>query len=446
MKIEDIQKIVKKYSESDEYYFIYELSEDFNIRFSNNRVISNGINNSSYIVFSAIVDKKVGVSSTTDLSEKSLENCIKNAYNIARESSESEDYFPLPEKEIYYDKDKYDFNITHIFNDIESKILKLTKEQKESRLFGYITGGINTIIVSNSNGLFKENLIPRIDYSINIKDKDVKRSVWQGKLTSEYNEEDIDNLYRKLLLDFEKTKIRKDLKEGRYKVILSPSALSDMLIYMMIFMSAKSADEGRSPFTNMVGKKAFPEFINLYTDPLDKRIKILNFLLFSLTEINDTFDIGIALEKKDFIKDGVLKGLISSREYDKKMGYKNNSFSPSNLILKGSEDDFDSFIKDVDEAIYINNLWYIREVDPQTGLLTGLTRDGVYKIENGKFVHSLNNFRFNQSPIKILENTIKMSKSYVASPREFGENIASNIICPYVLVEDFNLSSVSKAI
>ena len=126
------------------------------------------------------------------------------------------------------------------------------------------------------------------------------------------------------------------------------------------------------------------------------------------------------------------------------MGYKNNLPSVSNLILEGSNIEYEDFIKGIDNAIYINNLWYIRSVDPITGLLTGLTRDGVYKIENGKFVYSLNNFRFNQSPIKVLENIRSFSRSYLATPREFSGILP--VICPYCVVEDFNLSSVSKAI
>ena len=281
---------------------------------------------------------------------------------------------------------------------------------------------------------------------MNIKNDKLTRSVWRGDISSESNIDLLKNVYTELLKDYSYTSIKKEIEPGRYKVVLSPSALGDLLMYMSFFLLAKDADEKRSPFKDLLGKKIFPEYINLYTDPFIKDIKSIPFLIFDTSGVNPVFDIGQSLSKQSIIENGVVKGLISTRYYDKKKGYKNNLPSVSNLILEGSNIEYEEFIKGIDDAIYINNLWYIRSVDPITGLLTGLTRDGVYKIENGKFVHSLNNFRFNQSPIKVLENITSFSKSYLSTPREFGDSFISSVLCPYCVVEDFNLSSVSKAI
>ncbi len=446
MKIKEIEQFIKDNIKSSEYYVIVSRSQGFNVRFSDNKIISNGVGDSYDLSITTIIDKKVGSSSTSDISKEGILECIKNSYNQASFSLVSEDYYPLVSDEYLDEKEIESPNFEFILSDIEKKLFNIFSKDPSLRVFGYITGSFLDITLFNSEKLYKRSFLQEFNYSMNIKDMDIKRSVWQGSVSSFYKKDELERLYNILLNDFKNTKIIKSQKEGRYNVILSPSALSDMLLYLLYFMSFQDACEGKSPFSSLKREKIFPDYITLYTDPNLKEMKSIPFLLFNQSSVNHKFDLGLSLKKEYLIKDGVLKSLISNRFFDDKMKNTENIYPPSNLILKGSSLTFEEFIKDIDDALYINNLWYIREVDPITGLLTGLTRDGVYTVKNGKIINSINNFRFNQSPIKVLENILKLSASYLTLPREFGGESALNVVAPYVYVKDFNLSSVSKAI
>lgn len=446
MKINKLKQIINDNIDSKEYYVVMHETSEYNIRFSNNRVISNRILKASSIEIITIIDKKTGVATTDDLSEQSIINCIKKSHNIALQSEVNSEYMPLIENEQYDDSDNTKIDFKKDVSDIETFLYSVFNKDPELRIFGFITGEISNISVFNSSKLFKRTTLPRFSYSMNIKNEKLTRSVWRGAVSSVNNIQILKDLYEELLKDYSYTSIRKKVDAGRYNVVLSPSALGDLLLYMLFFLSAVDADDKKSPFTGLLGTKVFPDNINLYTDPNTEYIKSLPFLVANFSDVNPIFDIGASLSKKSIIEKGILKGLISTRYYDNKMNYKNNIFPVSNLILEGSDIEYNDFIKNIDNAIYINNLWYIRGVDPITGLLTGVTRDGVYKIAHGKIVYSMNNFRFNQSPLKVLANIEAMSMSYLSCPREFGDSIVSNVICPYTLVKDFNLSSVSKAI
>ncbi|HHH49790.1 MAG TPA: TldD/PmbA family protein, partial [Saprospiraceae bacterium] len=198
---------------------------------------------------------------------------------------------------------------------------------------------------------------------------------------------------------------------------------------MFFNFSARRADEGRSFLSNKgggtkLGEKILDERVNIYSDPLSEDVP-------SRTWSGN----GLPVKKTNWIENGVIKNLFYSRYWAKKQGKTPNPF-PGNAIMEGGTASIEDLIKDTKKGVLVTRLWYIRTVDPQTLLYTGLTRDGTFFIENGKIAYPVKNFRFNESPIIMLNNLEAMGKS---------QRVNGNMIPP-LKVRDFTFTSLSDAI
>jgi predicted Zn-dependent protease len=226
------------------------------------------------------------------------------------------------------------------------------------------------------------------------------------------------------------------LQPGKYLVLLEPSAVCDLLSALIGRLDARHADEGRSFFTkkgggNKLGEKIFAEKVSVYSDPYDP---IAPGGIYSTD--------GLPATKRNWIDNGVLGEMIYSRYWARKTGHEPVPF-PTNIVMPGGSITQDEIIANVKRGILVTRLWYIREVDPRTLVLTGLTRDGTFLIENGKITRPVKNFRFNESPVAMLNNIEAMGKSERAIGSESTELPVS---VPPLLVRDFTFSSLSDAV
>jgi predicted Zn-dependent protease len=208
-----------------------------------------------------------------------------------------------------------------------------------------------------------------------------------------------------------------------------------MLNNMIRYMSIRSADEGRSFFSensngNKIGQKLVSEKVDIYSDPQNELAPSAPF----------NYE-GIAVNKTNWFNEGVLENLYSSRFWAKKTGSQYVPF-PSNVIMNGTDKSVEDLISETETGIFVTRLWYIRSVDAKQMLLTGLTRDGVFLIENGKIKHPINNFRFNESPVNVMKNVIDMSVAEKIVGSETGD---SNIVVPALKLSEFNFSTISEA-
>jgi predicted Zn-dependent protease len=228
----------------------------------------------------------------------------------------------------------------------------------------------------------------------------------------------------------------KELSPGKYTVILEPAATADMIAYCTYFMDARSADEGRSFFSksgggNKIGDTLIDTRATIYSDPTDVKAPSIPFNWEGMPR-NKTF----------WFENGVLRNLTRSRFWAEKTGQPAVPFY-SNLIMEGTDKTLDQMIESTDYGILVTRFWYIRTVDPRTVLLTGLTRDGLFEIKDGKIAGPIKNFRFNESPIAVLSNIIEIGQAENAVGAE-TENLQINV--PALKVKDFNFSSLSDAI
>jgi len=186
--------------------------------------------------------------------------------------------------------------------------------------------------------------------------------------------------------------------------------------------------------------------VQVFSDPTYPGLGAGTFVTASQSNnLESVFDNGLPLGRTDWVKDGVLTSLLQTRH---SAGLTGQPVTPyvDNLVVSvddgaGSTDDL---VAGMERGLLLTCLWYIREVDPQTLLLTGLTRDGVYLVENGEVTGAVNNFRFNESPVSLLDRFSEASATAPSFSREWGDYFPRTAT-PALRVPDFNMSTVSQA-
>jgi predicted Zn-dependent protease len=231
--------------------------------------------------------------------------------------------------------------------------------------------------------------------------------------------------------------------------------VSDLLVYLYWQAGAKDAADGRTVFSKAgggtrVGERLSSLPVTLSSDPRAAGLGCAPFVIAHTSGSDSSvFDNGLPLRQTSWIKDGTLAALHSSRHSAALAGL---PVTPAidNLTFAASPDGaaplptLPQMIASTRRALLLTCLWYIREVDAQTLLLTGLTRDGVYLVENGEVIGAVNNFRFNESPVAMLGRLLEVGATVPTLPREWGDYF-NRAAMPPVRVEGFNMSSVSQA-
>jgi predicted Zn-dependent protease len=226
------------------------------------------------------------------------------------------------------------------------------------------------------------------------------------------------------------------LEPGKYVTILEPACVANLIGMMTWSMDRRAADEGRSFFSrpggsNRLGEKLFPKAINLVSDPTDAR-----------APGSPWGGDGLPQARRSWIENGAVKTLATSRFWAEKSGVAPIP-GPSNLLMSGGRGTVDDLIKSTERGVLVTSLWYIRSLDPRTMTFTGLTRDGVFWIEDGAIKHPVTNFRWNDSPIAVLKNTVAMSQPYRVPPRP---SRSTTTVVPALKVSEFTFASVSEAV
>jgi predicted Zn-dependent protease len=318
-------------------------------------------------------------------------------------------------------------------------------------LFGFAEHGLATTYVGSSAGLRLRHVQPGGRIEITGKSHQRARSTWVGQYVPDFSDVDVAALdaHVRQRLEWQSRSI--DLEPGRYQTVMSPGTVSDLMIYLYWTASARDAHEGRTVFSKTgggtrVGERISPVGVNLFSDPAYPGLECAaDVVATASSSVSSVFDNGLPLARTDWIADGVLRNLLQNRHTANLTGL---SLTPpiDNLVLEvpGGSGSTDDLVGGVDRGLLLTTLWYIREVDPQTLLLTGLTRDGVYLIEGGEVVGAVNNFRFNESPVGLLERIQQAGATAVTAPREWGDYF-SRVAMPPLRVADFNMSTVSPA-
>jgi predicted Zn-dependent protease len=321
------------------------------------------------------------------------------------------------------------------------------------RLYGFAQHSETSSFLGTSTGLRLRHDQPAGLVDINAKSADLARSAWTGQGTRDFADVDVGAILAGLTQRLEWARRQVELPAGRYETLLPPAAVADLLIYLYWSAGAKDALDGRTVFSKpgggtRVGERLSGLPLTLRSDPTPAAAPGLSSAPFVIahasTRRSSVFDNGLGLQPTDWISGGELAALVQTRH---SAGLSGLAVTPmiGNLMLDGGGSaSLDEMVGRTGRGLLLTCLWYIREVDPQTLLLTGLTRDGTYLVENGEVTAAVNNFRFNESPVSMLARVAEVGATGPALSREWGDYFTRTAMPP-VRVDGFNMSSVSQA-
>jgi predicted Zn-dependent protease len=314
------------------------------------------------------------------------------------------------------------------------------------QLYGFARHEVHTTYLATSAGLRRRFMQPTGSVEINAKRSGA--SAWAGVGTSDFVGVAVDSMLDELSTRLDWARRSIELPAGRYETILPSSTVADMMIYLAWTMDGRGAQEGRTalsaPEGTRVGEKLTDLPLTLYSDPGAPGLACAPFLaVCSSTETVSVFDNGMDIGRVDWIKDGTINALAYPRAAAAEFGAQ-VAVPADNLLMTGGSASLRDMIAATERGLLLTTLWYIREVDPTVLLLTGLTRDGVYLIEDGQVAAAVNNFRFNESPLDLLRRASEAGVSQTTLPREWGD-WATRAAMPTLRIPDFHMSSVSQA-
>jgi predicted Zn-dependent protease len=317
------------------------------------------------------------------------------------------------------------------------------------QLYGFAQHALETTFLATSSGLRRRYTQPTGSVEINAKRDGASASAWAGLGTPDFAGVATDSLLEQLSTRLGWAQRRVELPAGRYETILPPSTVADMMIYLAWSMSGRGAQEGRTALSapdggTRVGEKLTDLPLTLSSDPAAPGLASTPFVATSSSsETLSVFDNGMPIDRVDWIRDGVINALAYPRATAAEFGAP-VAVAAENMVMTGGDADLGDMIAQTERGLLLTTFWYIREVDPTTLLLTGLTRDGVYLVEDGAVTGAVNNFRFNESPLDLLRRAGQAGISEPTLPREWGDWVTRTAM-PSLRIPDFHMSSVSQA-
>lgn len=432
-----------------------------NLRWANNALTTNGQMHSRNASVIAIADVEGGVAtgclSGPITSASALAALVARASELAASSAPGED--PLDLVEGLADADyasPAETTSIEVLADLAAGLGRAFEAARtgDHLLFGFAEHQATTTWLATSTGVRRRAVTRMGRLELNAKHPDMIGSAWVGRTTQDFTDVDMDEVHAEVVKRLGWCETRLELPAGRYETILPPSAVADLMIYAYWTMNGRDAREGRNVFagsevgSTRVGDVLSKLPLNLWSDPAAPGLPSAPFAVVPTSEpgMMSVFDNGAEARRVDWITDGTLSSLIETRaEWAKSGGEGLFPFPTDNLLCDaGGSASIDDMVAATKRGLLLTCLWYIREVDPQTLLLTGLTRDGVYLVEDGRVVGMVNNFRWNESPVDLLRRATEFGRSEVVLPREWNDYFSKTMM-PAMRVPDFTMSTVSQA-
>jgi predicted Zn-dependent protease len=423
---------VMKFSKADACEANLNGSNGGNIRYARNTVSTAGENSDVTLVVQSNFGKKSGTATVNEFDEASLEKVVRRSEELAQLAPENPEFMGPLEQQTYGESKTYAEATAKITPEYRAQAAANSinpAAAKDVTAAGFMEDSYGFASMMNTKGLFAYNRSTNVNFTVTMRTNDGLGSGWATRDYNDVSKLDTAEASKIAIEKAVKSSTAKAIEPGKYTVILEPAAASDLLQNMLFSMGARQADEGRSFLAKKgggtkLGEKIVDERVNIYTDPFNTEVPASPW----------TQD-GQARKKMDILKNGVVSNMFYDRYWAEKQGVAPVPF-PGNAIMGGGTASLEDMIKDTKKGILVTRFWYIRTVDPQTLLYTGLTRDGTFYIENGKIAYPVKNFRFNESPVIMLNNLETLGKQV----RTDG-----NLI-PYMKIRDFTFSSLSDAV
>jgi predicted Zn-dependent protease len=446
-------------STADDCIAIVSDSSSANLRWANNTLTTNGVMVSVDVTVISFVATSDGVATGSVAGSASTPEqvtaLVQAADAAARSATAAEDA-----AELVADRTSPDWNappertgitVYDAFAPALGEAFRAATAE-DRLLYGFVNHELVTTYLGSSRGLRLRHAQPTGHYACTGKDLSLSRSAWVGGATRDFRDVDATAMAEQVKERLGWAQRQIDLPAGRYDTILPPSSVADLMIDAYWGAGARVAHEGESVYSRVgggtrIGELIVPRGVHLYSDPDLTGLESAPFNVAGVSDNTESvFDNGLPLTRTEWIADGTLAALLQTRHSAAMTG---QPVTPmiDNIVLEvdgaqGSEQDL---VAGMERGLLVTCLWYIREVDPQTMLLTGLTRDGVYLVEGGEIVGAVNNFRWNESPIDLLNRFSHASATVPSFSREWGDDYFSRTATPALRIPDFNMSSVSQA-
>jgi predicted Zn-dependent protease len=420
------------------------------LRWAGNSMTTNGESLSRETTVISIVRQgksaHLGSVKSSEVDPAAIAGLVAASQDAARSAPEARDAAPM----LAGDETPYDWDapVPETGADVFAGVAKSLESgfRGTDRLYGFARHELDTTFVGTSSGLRRRYTQPTGSVEINAKRGGA--SAWVGVGTADFVDVPTDSMLDELSTRLGWADRTIELPAGRYETLMPPSTVADMMIYLGWTMDGRGAQEGRTalsaPGGTRVGEKLGDLGLTLYSDPKAAGLECAPFVAAtSSSERVSVFDDGMDIDRVDWIRDGTINALAYPRaaaaEFDVPV-----AVPADNMLMTGGWASLSDMIRRTERGLLLTTLWYIREVDPTVLLLTGLTRDGVYLVEDGQVTGAVNNFRFNESPLDLLRRATEAGVSETTLPREWGD-WATRAKMPSLRIPDFHMSSVSQA-
>ncbi|MFM8627868.1 MAG: metallopeptidase TldD-related protein, partial [Candidatus Nanopelagicus sp.] len=427
-----------------------------NLRWASSTLTTNGVLQQRSVTVIAFINTGNSMSSgavtRTNVEESDIDSLLQQAIAAAKAAGAAEDYAPIAK-----DLSVGNWQAPHqptgaeVFKKFAPDLGQIMSKSVSDaiELFGFAEHTHETVWVGSKGGLRLRSDKPVGRVEMTAKSHGRTRSTWFGVETHDFSDVSVASIDKDIRqrLTWQERKV--ELPAGRYDTLLPSGSVADFYVYMMWMAGARDAFEGQSVFSKKgggtrVGEKLSNVGLQLFSDPNHSQLKGAQLVYAAASSpFTSVFDNGQLQKRSDWIKDGVLQALLQTRATSKLTSL---AYTPmgENLIMSvndGAGSTMD-LVKQVDHGLLVTTLWYIRMVDPNTLLLTGLTRDGVYYVKNGEVQGVTNNFRWNDSPVSALSRIKAAGATEWTQPREWAGDVTSMAV-PALVIKDFNMSTVS---
>jgi len=408
-------------------------------RFANNAVHQNVAEQGLTISVRTVIDGRTARATTNRVDEDSLRAAIDASLSLAHSQPKNPRLLPLPGRQRYRGVDRFKKRTAALTPEDRARAVRRACDlaiKNGQVAAGIFSSGQSQMAMGNSRGLFATYRQTRAEFSITMQEDPA--ASWAKANSADVRDFDPQALAVRASEKAHLAANARELAPGRYTVILEPAAVLDLVGFLFYDFAATALEDKRSCLNDRMGTQLFGKNISIADDA------------YHALQLGAPFDgEGIPRQRVVLVARGVPKNLVYARSAAKRAGKKRTGHgfalpneygeAPMNLVFSGGDTSLEQMIASTDRGLLVTRLWYIREVDPYEKIMTGMTRDGLFLVENGRLTSAVRNFRFNQSLIEMLRNVELLGPAVRATGEESFE-----MVVPAMKIRNFHFSEVTK--
>ena len=439
VRCQEIFADLLRFSDADETELLIGGGGSALTRFANNTIHQNVAEEGYSLSVRTSDGQRTARATTNKFDSESLRRVVAESSLLARQQQPDPELLPMPGPQSYPPVDRYFENTAAVGPNqragVVAAAIRVAEKDGLTAAGTYSTGaGMHALL--NSRGLMAYYRGTQAEFSITTMGS--SSTGWAKKTAPDAREISGQALAERATSIATSSRAPKEIAPGSYVTILTPAAVLDLVGFMFFDFSGQAVRDQRSFLTDRIGTKLFGENINISDD------------VYHPLQFGPPFDgEGMCRRALPLVERGVIKNLAYARATAKAMGAEPTGHGfplpneygefPTNIVFAGGNSSVDEMIASTERGILVTRLWYIREVDPYKKILTGMTRDGTFLVENGKIAHGIRNFRFNESLIEML-NSVEM----LGVPERASGEEAAPMVVPALKVASFHFSEATK--